>query len=164
MFQFLAPLLGGLGKGLGKVFGGAKPKIDPTMAAMLGLSFLDGGGEEQQQMQSFRNPGSNADPVQSLEQALEGILRTGQGLQGRGPVKLRSSYVQAPPAPISLKGIPFQIGGGLGRDPALDDPSLLEGNRNASVMGMDPFQSLAKTTPGGSGPDRAAAAKRREPR
>jgi hypothetical protein len=163
MFQFLAPLLGGIAKGGKALFGGAKPKIDPTMAAMMGLSFLGGGDEDPNDpMKSFEQPGANTDPKHSLNQALEAVLRTGQGLQGRGPVRLRSSVVQPGPAPVQLKGIPFQIGGGLGRDPALADPSLLEGNRNASVMGMDPFQSLAKTTPGGAGPDRAA--KRREPK
>ena len=158
MLGFLGGLGSLLGKGLGKVFGGDKPKVDPMMAAMLGLSAF--GEDGPRGPQSFVQPGANTDPRQALNQALEAVLRVGQGMQGRGPVQLRSSVVQPGPAPVQLKGLPFQIGGGLGRDPALADPSLLQSNRNASITAMDPFQSLAKTTPGGAGPDRA---KRREP-
>lgn len=149
MLGFLAPLLGlagkGIGKGISALFGGSKPKIDPTMAAMMGLSLLDG-GDNVTQRKSFRNPGSHIDPIQGREEAREALLRFGQGLSEKPGTRLRSSYVQPGPAPVQIQGIPFQIGGGLGVDPAMMDPSLLQG-RSVQEMGIkdDPFQSLAAT-------------------
>lgn len=106
--------------GFGKFF---SKGLDPTSLLMMGLGFL-GGDDSGQQRQSFS--GTSADPVQRLTAALDAIKQMGQGLQSRGPTRLRSSYAQAPPAPVQIPGLPFQIGGGLGVDPALKDPSLLE--------------------------------------
>jgi hypothetical protein len=139
-------MFGGLGlKGiLSKVFG--KGGLDPTMLAMMGLSAFGGDDEAPGQRQSFRNPGSNIDPVQSREQAMEALLRMGQGLSEKKGPRLRSSYVQPGPAPVQIKGLPFQIGGGLATDPAMMDPSLLQG-RSPQENGVteDPFQNLAAT-------------------
>lgn len=107
--------------GFGKFF---SKGLDPTSLLMMGLGFL-GGDDSGQQRQSFHGTGAT-DPVTSLRAALEAITKAGQGLQSRGPTRLRSSYVQRPPAPVQIPGLPFQIGGGLGMDPALSDPSLLE--------------------------------------
>lgn len=158
MLGFLAPLLGlagkGIGKGISALFGGSKPKIDPTMAAMMGLSLLDG-GDNTLERKSFRDPGSHIDPIQGRQEAREALLRLGQGLTEKPGVRLRSSYVQRGPSPVQIQGVPFQIGGGLGTDPALADPSLLQG-RSVQEMGIkdDPFQSLAatrrRTPPGGN--------------
>jgi hypothetical protein len=139
--------LAGSGGGgvLSKIFG--KGGIDPTMAAMLGLSAIggddEGGGGSGKQ---YRNPGSSADPVQGLEEALRAIQRLGQGMQRRPGVSMRSSFVQPGAAPVSIPGIPFQIGGGMGTDPALKDPSLLQasGRNQTAMQEFDPFQSLAQ--------------------
>lgn len=106
--------------GFGKFF---SKGLDPTSLLMMGLGFL-GGDDSGQERQSFS--GTTADPVQRLTAALDAIKSMGTGLSSRGPTRLRSSYAQAPPAPVQIPGLPFQIGGGLGVDPALKDPSLLE--------------------------------------
>lgn len=109
--------------GLSNLFGagGMFKQMDPTSLLFGALSLF--GGPQQQQRESFTQPGAITDPKQALYQALQSVYRTGQGLSERKPVSLRSSYVQAPPVPVNIPGIPFQIGGGLGRDPALGDPS-----------------------------------------
>ena len=135
---------GMLGK-LGKFFG----KVDPTALVLGGLSML--GGDDGQERQSFRGQ-DHADPVQALQEALRGIYRLGAGLEQKGPTRLRSSYVPGSPQPVSVPGIPFQIGGGLAMDPAQRDPSLLEFDN--SFMGkFGPFQGLAQNefAQGGSG-------------
>lgn len=108
---------------------------DAAMLAIGGLSQLFGGGNDQQKRVSYSGKGI-VDPVQSLRQALEVINRAGAGFANSrsGPVRLRSSYVPPPMNPISIPGLPFQIGGGLGRDPALDNPALLESYRNNDWM------------------------------
>lgn len=145
--EYTAKGTGGIGSkitgGLGKVFGGDKPMVDPMMAAMLGLSMIggdEGGGDS---MRSFDAPGQITDPTQHMYQQLSSIYRLGQGLSEGGPVRMRSSYVPAPPAPVNIEGIPFQIGGGLGVDPALKDPSLLEADDRGANK-YDPFQSIAQ--------------------
>lgn len=117
---------GGASKWLGKIFG--KDGLDPTALALGGMSLL-GGEEVDDPKLSLR--GTSADPVMRMTEALDAIKNMTSGLQERGPIKLRSSYVPEPPSPVSIPGIPFQIGGGLGRDPALKDPSLLEGQAAA---------------------------------
>lgn len=119
------------------------------------LSLFGGGGPERQ---SFRDPGQMTDPKQALQQSLNGIYRLGQGVSEMGPVKLRSSYVQGPPAPVTIPGLPFQIGGGMGRDPALDNPALLEAG-GGNPFKYDPFQSLSQAGSNGNAP----GAKRRTP-
>ncbi len=116
---------------LGKLFG--KGGLDPTMLLLSGLSMF-GGGEGRQ---SFKGKGT-ADPVAMLQAALARNEAMGQSLQNRGPARLRSSAVSAPPQPVNLPGLGLQIGGGLGTDPALADPTLLEG-RGLSDMTNQPY-------------------------
>lgn len=104
------------------------------MLALSGLSML--GGEDSgggNQRGSYTQANSITDPRQALYQALKGSNVLGEALAKRGPVQLRSAYVPPPPVAVDIPGVPFQIGGGLGRDPALNDPSLLEFNRNRPV-------------------------------
>lgn len=114
---------------------------DMTDLALAALSLF---GDDQER-ESFEGAGE-ADPRRALHQALSGLYRSGQGLAERSPVRLRSSYVpSAGPEPVSIPGLPFQIGGGLGVDPALRDPSLLEGTgRTGGFQTYDPFQSVAQ--------------------
>lgn len=80
---------------------------------------------------SFREPGTISDPKQSLQQLLMALDRLGQGISERGPSRLRSLSPQGGPVgakPVQLAGIPFQIGGGLGTDPALQSEQLAMGN------------------------------------
>lgn len=139
----LPALLGG-GKGigslLGKLFG--KGGIDPTAALFGGLGML-GGGDEGPQFKSFRGTGGQADPVDALHQAMSMLYRLGAGLENKPPINLRSSYVQPGPAPVNIPGIPFQIGGGMGRDPAIDNPDLLSLGMG-DMMAWQPFQGIAQ--------------------
>src|SRR3990167_853009 len=137
MLPLIGPLIGGLSKiPWGKIFGGGKAGgsgLDPTMLALGGLSMFGGGDEGPQKRKSFEQANSITDPRQALYQALKGSNVLGEALSKRGPVKLRSSYAPPPPIAVNVPGVPFQIGGGLGRDPALNDPSLLEFDRNKPV-------------------------------
>jgi hypothetical protein len=123
-------LKGGLKGTLSKVFN-KQSGLDPTLLALGGMSML--GGDDVQQRKSFSQANSITDPRQALYQALKGTNVLGEALAKRGPVKLRSSYAPPPPVAVNVPGVPFQIGGGLGRDPALGDPSLLEYDRNKPV-------------------------------
>src|SRR6266853_1633742 len=127
---------------LSKVFG--KGGLDPTTLLLGALSLF--GGPQQQVRESFKSPGSITDPQQALYQALQGDYRLGAGLEQRTPPRLRSAYVQPGPAPVNIPGVPFQIGGGLGTDPALKDPSLLEGLGSQDVTQFGPFQGIAQDT------------------
>jgi hypothetical protein len=122
--------------GFGKFF---SKGLDPTSLLMMGLSFL--GGDEGQERQSFAGQGS-ADPIKALQSLLDGTNSMGRALQSRGPTRLRSSAVQKGPEPVQIPGLPFQIGGGLGVDPALADPSLLE---QAMPDVGDPFGEAPRT-------------------
>lgn len=114
----------------GKVLSGMnKAGLDPTMLA-LGLMSMLGGPDGPK---SFS--GTTADPVKTLTDALGASKSLMAQIGSRGPARLRSSYVAPPPSPVSLPGIPFQIGGGLGRDPALDNPDLLQGREPMSPLG-----------------------------
>lgn len=132
-------MLGGFGGILSKIFG--KGGLDPTMLAMMGLSAF-GGDDSGQERESFSGAGL-ADPKDALNRALSAVHRMGQGLGSRGPTKLRA-VAPPPPEPVSIPGLGFQIGGGLGRDPALANPELLEGRSQESAMQFDPFQSIAQ--------------------
>lgn len=122
---------GKIGGGLGKLFG--KGKIDPTTALLGGLSLF--GGDGQQEMGSFRGAGvpGIVDPIQSLYQAIKASHLMGEGLSKRPHAQLRSSVIQPGPEPVQIPGLGFQIGGGLGRDPALDNPALLMSDRNQGL-------------------------------
>lgn len=74
-----------------------------------------------------------------------------------------SAYVQAGPAPVSVPGLPFQIGGGFGMDPALRDPSLL--TRPGIDFGGEEVFGPKRRTPGtrsASDGEPSGQAKRRE--
>lgn len=137
----------------GKIFKGG---FDPTALALGGLSALFGGGNDGQQVNSYHKGVSPAaaqlvDPIQSLYNALAASDRMGVNLSHRlsNGHYLPSSFVQQGPAPVTIPGLSFQIGGGLATDPALRDPSLLrsqpiDGDMYSSVIPGGP------NTPGGS--------------
>jgi hypothetical protein len=135
--------------GSGGSAAGAGAGMDPMTKYMLTqfgsslISSLLGGDEDDDEFDSFRGTGTMSDPVDLLQRATSATHRLGAGLGNKKAPRLRSSYVQAGPAPVTIGGL--QIGGGLGRDPALDDPSLLEGNSISDVLGFDPFQGVAQT-------------------
>ena len=122
----------------GKIFG----KIDPMAAIMTALGLV-GGPQQQQFKKSFRQPGQITDPKESLYHALQATYRAGQGLSEKTPTRLRSSVVPQGPSPITIPGLGFQIGGGMGHDPALDDPTILDTRPTSEGVGKyDPFQSI----------------------
>lgn len=118
---------------LGKIFN-PKTGIDPTALLLGGLSAAMGGGGNGQTgaPNSFHkgvSPGAAqlVDPIQSLYNAINASNNMGVGLNNRlqQGINLRSSYIQPGPAPVRIPGLNFQIGGGMGTDPAFKDPSLL---------------------------------------
>lgn len=66
----------------------------------------------------------NASAQNSLESVLGLTHNAIDGLTSAPPTHLHG-VVPEGPGPVSVPGIPFQIGGGMGVDPALRDPSLL---------------------------------------
>lgn len=129
----VAPAAGtGAGTGVGAGAMNFFKGLDPTSLILGGLS-LFGGDEGGQERQSFK--GGATDPRRNLEQLLRDYARVKQGVMNQGPPRLRNTYTAAP-KPISIPGLPFQIGGGLGRDPAIDRPELLEGQGLGSSFGQ----------------------------
>ena len=103
--------------------------MDPSTAILISSLFaslfggLFGGGD--QELQSFADT-HDLSPAERLSEAIN-ASREGSKVAksfANQPVKLRSSYVQAPPV-FTGGGLPMPVGV-LGRDPALDDPGLLE--------------------------------------
>lgn len=118
--------------------------MDPATLMMLiggGSSLLGGllGGDGYQERKTFTNAGV-ADPKRALSDALMAIRSFGSNLESRGPARLSAgSIVARPPQPVNIPGLGFQIGGGLGTDPALLDQTILQGRQ----MGQStPMQSL----------------------
>lgn len=156
-----ASLAAGGGSSLASGAGGILKGLIPDSKTLI-LSLLSLMGNGGAQRESFRDPGQMTDPKQALQQSLNGIYRLGQGVSEMGPVKLRSSYVQGPPSPVTIPGLPFQIGGGMGRDPALDNPALLEAG-GGNPFKYDPFQSLSAAGANGNPNPSIPGAKRRTP-
>lgn len=100
-------LISGLFGGLGGLFGG-------------------GDGQERASFENEVNNGISLDPRSLLGQGLRNYksIADAASEQARKPVQLRSAFAQQLPS-FSGGGLPMGIGV-LGRDPALDDPSLLE--------------------------------------
>ncbi len=126
------PAAGSVPLGMGAAAGGIKGALmNPMVLSTLiqsGLGFLGGmGGDDQDdQRTSFEGTGPT-DPRNVSYNLLANLYPLLQGLQERARTgtQLRSSYVPPPPAPINIPGLPFQIGGGLGTDPAFADRELL---------------------------------------
>lgn len=146
-------ILGSIGKYMG--MGGGGGASNGVNLGLGALSLLK--KDNTSPTQSFDNPGAITDPTQSLNYLLQAIQRLGQGMSERGPTRLRSSVVQGSPAPVNIPGLGFQIGGGMGADPALKDPSLLESDPGRNALNKyDPFQ-------GGPNPEINTPVKRRNP-
>jgi hypothetical protein len=108
-----------LSKILGKFSG-----RDLTSFGLGALSLLGGDPEYFQKKQPYTGA---AAPQQTLEEVLGAIKSLASSAAASGPASVKNSVAPAGPAPVTIDGIPFQIGGGMGRDPALKDPSLLQG-------------------------------------
>lgn len=106
---------------LEKLLSGASKGSDALGWASLGTSVLGGllGGEDEE------DPRFDPELKNYISDYLKGELESRQSYNEANPVKLRSSYVQGGPSPVSVPGVPFQIGAGMGQDPALADPTLL---------------------------------------
>lgn len=145
-----APALGSTATGVvpGVALGSAGVEALPMAAGGFGSLLKDpklilaalslfGGDDGPQKRQGYH--GELTNPEDSLHRALSATYRAGQGMMEKKPVKLRGLLPDAP-APVSIPGLPFQIGGGMGHNPAQDDMDVdsMEGYRN-----YDPFQSVA---------------------
>lgn len=124
-----------------------KAGINPTQLILGGMSLLGKDPQNFQERHSFA--GTSADPVQTLTTALSAIRNMGDVIATTNAPKFRSSVVPEGPAPVTIPGIPFQIGGGMGRDPALKDPTLLEGS-----LPSNPFSGSGMAKPGSPSPRR----------
>ena len=96
--------------------------MDPLTIAAIASSLFGGlfGGSDVQEKQSFRG---SAAPQKTLEGFLQALGGLGSRVEQQKPVQLRTT-VQRGPEPVRIPGLNFQIGGGLGMDPALDDPMM----------------------------------------
>jgi hypothetical protein len=123
--------------------------MDPVTLSLLiggGSSLLGGllGGDGQQERRSYQGAGV-ADPKRALSDALMAIRSFGSNLESRGPARLSAgSTVAPPPRPGNIPGLGFQIGGGLGTDPALLDQTILQGRQMGQTT---PMQSLFQGSP-----------------
>jgi hypothetical protein len=117
-------------------------------ALMQGVGgFMGGGGGQEREGYS-----GSVSPNRTLEDAMRAIKGFGSNLESRGPARLRTTMAP-PPSPVSIPGLPFQIGGGLGTDPAILDPSILMGRPGAGSEGQGtPLQSLFKSGSGSAAP------------
>lgn len=108
-------------------------------AAGSGIAALGTHPAQQQFRQSYS--GSEAtNPIELLSQTMTGIGNLQHAI-GQLPISTRSSYVQPGPSPISIPGVPFQIGAGRAVDPALSNPNLL--SLDTSPL-LEAFQNLYK--------------------
>lgn len=98
------------------------------------------GGDGTQHRQSYK--GDLTSPEHSLYNALAATYRSGQGMMDKKPVRLRGLLPDAP-QPVSIPGLGFQIGGGMGHNPAQDDMEVdsMDGYRQ-----QNPFGDVAKKT------------------
>jgi hypothetical protein len=128
------------------------------LAAALGSTLLGGlfGGNDQQEMKPYTG---NAAPQRTLEEALAAIKGFGANLERRGPAQLRSAVMPPPTQPVRVPGLGIQIGGGLGMDPALKDPSMLTGRGLGGPRGA----SLRSPSPNATSLDPNHTAKPRKP-
>jgi hypothetical protein len=95
-----------------------------------GLKDLFSGGEDPEfaSFEGERPGGVSVDPRDLLMHGLLSTGRAGQKFEdfASQPVTLRSAFAQTPQSiKGSSMGLPFDIGGGFGEDPALKDPSML---------------------------------------
>ena len=121
------------------------------------ISMLLGGGfqllgdffgpnQNQNPNDPYTGPATN--PEASLNNLLRVLSTAGSDAyqQAHSPVTLRSAYVPPPPAPLSIPGIPFKLGEGMGTDPAVKDPSLLTYQGLPDTTGHNPFTDILKAT------------------
>lgn len=130
------------------LFGGRK--LDPTTLLLGGLSLLGGDEELFQRREGYSGA---ADPQKSLTDVLAAIDSLSQSYSQR-PRRTPTSVVPAGPAPVTIEGIPFQIGGGMGTDPALRDPRVLGDptpmpNPFAGSVGQTPPPGARRRNPSG---------------
>jgi hypothetical protein len=131
--------------------------MDPLTIAAIASSLMGGlfGGSDQQERKSYSGMAS---PQRTLEDSLKMILGFGSQLEGQGPTRLRSVVPQAP-QPVRVPGLDLQIGGGLGMDPAIKDPSMLTAGGG---MG-NTFSNMASAYGAGGTPPKAGQRGSRSP-
>lgn len=138
------PIPGGGGGGIMSSIGNWLKGINPTTAILGGLSLL---GKDPQNFQERHSFGGTAiDPTSVLTEQLAAIKNLSNTIANANAPSVKSAVVAEGPRPVTIDGIPFQIGGGLGRDPALKDPSLLESNKIDSPFGLPQTAKKRSTT------------------
>jgi len=140
---------GGLGEILKDIFGEGFAG-DAVLAAI--LSQLGGDGDNQlsderfNRLHPFTDPRASDEsrlfthPLNIVEDTNKNLQRLGFQVANRDPASLPTSFVQPGSGPINIPGIPFQIGGGLGTDPAfLDRDLLIAPDRGVDFSGLFPL-------------------------
>lgn len=143
---------GGAASKIGSAAGMAGQGWNKTQLALAAMSLLGGDDSPFQERKSFT--GTGADPVKNLSGVLDAIKKLGSQVSSRGPTKLRPIDVGTT-RPVTIDGLPFQIGGGFGRDPAINTATLEEPTR------PQPFDIFSQGTD--QAQDRQAPTRQRKP-
>lgn len=122
---------------LSKFLGG----IDPTSLILGGLS-LFGNSDPYQKKQGYN--GALTSPENSLGDTLSAI----QSLAGQISAQSGQNHVPQSAGPVSIPGIPFQIGGALGTDPAMIAPLKLQNPFGNQATPAQP--GIARRRPNGN--------------
>lgn len=115
-------IAGTVGKVAGALTGGTDMKKLLTMLGVQGGFDLLGG--------LFGQGGPNGfdDPQARLDSQFDAIKKLTDGVTKKmaGGYDLSPSAIPQTAKPISIPNVPFQIGGGMGMDPAIRDPKLMQ--------------------------------------
>lgn len=119
--------------------------IDPTTLGLGAAGIAAAGNGQTHPYNPYEHASPEASelvsPVQSMYNYMNSLNNFGvsQNNAMRNGFTAGSSFVPAPAKPVNIPGLNFQIGGGLGTDPALKDPSLLhtqtDGDFFSSMLG-----------------------------
>lgn len=139
-----ASLAAGGGKGL--MAGIFSKGLDPTTMLLGAMSLFGNQGSGPQQREPFTG---SVDPQLLLKQVMDTANRLGSQISSQGPTRLKS-HIPPPPSPISIPGLPFQIGGGMGMDPAQRNAPTDQAGSNNGLDLSGVFQNPDNNNPNSS--------------
>jgi len=141
--------LGGLGGILGKIFN-QDSGLDPTTLLLAALAAMGGGQDQQTNLLDLLTAGDISpdaqrlvNPVNVLAEKNRSLQLLGSQLANQDPASLSAGSIFQTADPINIPGVPFQFGGGLARDPAIADPSILEAqDRGVDLSNIFPLGNI----------------------